>query len=320
MPPASTPSPKSIGREYPTPLTIPPLTSHTHTLILLHGRGSNATLFGHEFLASTALASRLPTTKFIFPTAAKRRAILFNRTPIDQWFDNWSLDEPNYRSEIQIEGLQETAGFLRTLIEEEARVLEAANNLSRGDGYGRIVVGGLSQGCAASVFSMLGGFAGDTEPGQVDWRCLGGFVGMSGWLPFDGEISGLLKMQEGADPGDDDPFARDSDGAEPPVHVQTVNHVREILDLPPLSKGNNSEDALFVPHLTVPVFLGHGSADAKVSVKLGERMASILADGLGMDVTWKIYEEFGHWYKMPDEINDIVLFLKDNVGFHVEQA
>lgn len=35
-----------------------------------------------------------------------------------------------------------------------------------------------------------------------------------------------------------------------------------------------------------------------------------------MDVTWKAYEEFGHWYKVPDVIDDAVRFLK-KVGFPV---
>jgi hypothetical protein len=30
-----------------------------------------------------------------------------------------------------------------------------------------------------------------------------------------------------------------------------------------------------------------------------------------MDVTWKIYESFGHWYKVPDEIDDILNFLRE---------
>lgn len=43
-------------------------------------------------------------------------------------------------------------------------------------------------------------------------------------------------------------------------------------------------------------------------------MASILSDGFGMDVTWRAYEGFGHWYKVPDEIDDVVRFLKESVG------
>lgn len=78
--------------------------------------------------------------------------------------------------------------------------------------------------------------------------------------------------------------------------------------MPPFQcDADDSENALRASYLKTPVSLGHGSADPKVSVDLGRRMASILSDGFGMDVTWKSYEEFGHWYKVSDEIDDAVL-------------
>lgn len=82
-------------RPYPTPLLIQPLREeHTHTIISLHGRGSNAERYGYELLKSGTLQARLSTVKFIFPTARKRRAVIFKRMPINQWFDNYSLDGP----------------------------------------------------------------------------------------------------------------------------------------------------------------------------------------------------------------------------------
>lgn len=33
-----------------------------------------------------------------------------------------------------------------------------------------------------------------------------------------------------------------------------------------------------------------------------------------MDVTWKSYNGFGHWYKVPDQINDMVDFLHKKAG------
>ncbi|KAI9372285.1 Alpha/Beta hydrolase protein [Aspergillus egyptiacus] len=317
MPPSKPPKP------YPPPLTIPPLSTqhtHTHTLTLLHGRGSNTPLFGEVFLSSTLLRQRLPTTNFIFPTARKRRSTVLNRAPINQWFDNYSLEDPNIRSEMQLDGLSESSAFLRGLVEEEARILSDLHDLGSDDGYSRVVVGGLSQGCAASVFCLLGGFGpGKGDHGatiQVEGRRLGGFVGMSGWLPFEREVSGV---------DDDDPFSHDtdSDGDDAPPHVQAVDHIREILDLPPLvsdSVGNVPENGAHLAHLKTPVFLGHGAADPKVSVDLGRRMADVLSDGFGMDVMWKEYKEFGHWYKVPDEIDDVVRFLSEKVGVPVEDV
>lgn len=42
-------------------------------------------------------------------------------------------------------------------------------------------------------------------------------------------------------------------------------------------------------------------------------MTSVITGEFGMDVTWKAYE-FGHWYKVPDEIDDVVRFKKQKAG------
>ncbi|KAL3472715.1 Phospholipase/Carboxylesterase-domain-containing protein [Aspergillus californicus] len=196
------PSPKP----YPAPLVTPPLRNdHTHTLILLHGRGSNSDRFGSIFLESTQIAQRLPTVKFIFPTAKKRRSMVLKRTPIHQWFDNYSLDDPNMRTDLQVDGLGESSRFLRTLIDDEARLFRTANDIPipAGEEYSRIVIGGLSQGCALSVFCLLGGF------------------------PFEKEITGLLKS-DGDNESDDDPFSRDDESEEIPAPIQALNHARDI--------------------------------------------------------------------------------------------
>ncbi|OJD11547.1 hypothetical protein AJ78_07707 [Emergomyces pasteurianus Ep9510] len=74
--------------------------------------------------------------------------------PINQWIDNDSLEDPGQRTELGIEGLEEPSAMVRGLIEAEANGL---STLWGGDGYGRVVVGGLSQGCAAGVIMALGG-------------------------------------------------------------------------------------------------------------------------------------------------------------------
>lgn len=144
---------------------------------------------------------------------------------------------------------------------------------------------------------------------------------MSGGLPFEAEIVGLLKIDEGgsgnsdAEDGDD-PFAHEVDVDDIPAHIQAVNHIRDILGMPPFqSDPDISGDAIPISYLKTPVFLGHGMADPKVSVDLGRRMTSVLSGGFRIDVTWKVYEEFGHWYKVPDEIDDVVQFLKEKAGF-----
>jgi len=74
---------------YPEPLVIPPSSQHTHTFILLHGRGSNGERFGIEFLKPTVSSGKrlqqlFPGMKFILPTAKKRRSTILQRLPINQ--------------------------------------------------------------------------------------------------------------------------------------------------------------------------------------------------------------------------------------------
>lgn len=336
--------------------------------------------------------------KFVFPTASKRRSTILKKIPINQWFDNYSLNDPNQRTDLQIDGLRETAAFLRELITREAHDLDSEGET----GYQKIVLGGLSQGCAAGVFALLGGGLGKSGNEKI-----GAFFGMSGWLPFEGSLGEMfgspvrnkedeldaldghlqsLDMSEsdgsgsddevGEDDDDDDdsgsdndndesdeehsdgdqnvnsassdldgnPFASNLGGDEisfdmfqsqplsdPDTNIMdAINFIRDILDLPPFptpASDNNdaaleNEDSLQAATanyaaLQTPVFLGHGSADPKVSVRLGEKMTRLLADRLEMDVTWKAYEGFGHWYKVPDEIDDVIAFLQRKVGLAV---
>ncbi|KAJ5169562.1 Phospholipase/carboxylesterase/thioesterase [Penicillium coprophilum] len=170
---------------YPNPLVFPPLgDEHTHTFILLHGKGSNAKRFGHVLLAATNLQALLPTVKFVFPTASKRRATRFKKMAINQWFDNYSIEDPGERIDLQVEGLCETAEFIRGLIGEEVRILGA-------DSHQKIILWGLSQGCAAGIFTLLGGWLDAREISMI-----GAFVGMSGWLPFEQQLHEILQCGE----------------------------------------------------------------------------------------------------------------------------
>lgn len=343
-------------KSYPAPLVIPPSRKeHTHTIIALHGRGSNAERFGHEIIASASLQSRLPTVRFVFPTASKRRSTILKRVPINQWYDNYSLDDPGERTELQIEGLCETAEFLRDLIRKEAHILGEG-------GYRKVILWGLSQGCAAGIFTVLGGSYDITEA-----NVLGAFIGMSGWLPFEQHLREVLRCDDNlelavnshqttqsdehdTDDGDtsseedseednielseseleDDPFQRsdqlsddfnpftEGDETKVPLTIQAVDYIRDILDLPMLSTNEEPPSPSNLCQLQIPVFIGHGSEDPKVSVRLGERMSQVLSKGLGMSVTWKSYEGLGHWYRVEDEIQDILEFLESHVNLPLE--
>lgn len=81
--------------KYPEPLVYQPMRPpHEQSLIILHGRGSNARAFGPELLVSqpfgdsadsrATLRDIFPHAAFIFPTAAPRRARSFARSSIHQ--------------------------------------------------------------------------------------------------------------------------------------------------------------------------------------------------------------------------------------------
>ncbi|KAJ7033376.1 putative phospholipase/carboxylesterase [Mycena alexandri] len=268
---------------WPDPLVVPSRGIHTHTIILLHGRGSNGERLGLELLKARGsdnktLAEHFPGLKFVFPTAKKRRAVAFNRTPINQWFDNHSLEEPSERQELQYDGLHETSGFVHGLIKEEAKHV----------GISSVIIGGLSQGCGASLHVLLNF--------QPDEGALLGYIGMCGWLPF----ADILDAED-----DEDDIFRDA----PDTPLLQRQHsaaatARDISSLPSLSLDLDTPPAF----AQTPVFLGHGTHDDRVLIKLGEQARDVLVR-LGCDVQWKEYDE-GHWYKVPDEIDDLVAWLK----------
>ena len=289
-----------VAARYPEPLVIPPSARHTHTLILLHGRGSDAQEFGIEFITSQTSSKKMlpqlfPGMKFIFPTAKQRRATAHNRAVINQWFDNYSLDDPSERQELQVEGLRESAAFVSQIVLDEAKTVTLEN----------VIIGGLSQGCAMALHVLL-----SFESDVVEDGALGGFVGMSGWLPFRKPLEEIVKPSNEYC-SEDDPFERDTthdNHDHQSVGVRVMDFVRDNMDLPPITTD-------LPACLQTPIFLGHGEADEKVSVKLGREAASTL-EGMGMDITWKGYRDFGHWYKVPEEIDDTVDFLRYKVGIH----
>ncbi|RMZ88871.1 hypothetical protein DV736_g3908, partial [Chaetothyriales sp. CBS 134916] len=279
------------GNTFPDPFIVPPTSEHTHTAILLHGLGSNGETFGRELLRSgtttngRSLADSFPGMKFIFPTARRRRSSAFKRATINQWFDVASLDDPSKRRDLQIDGLTESSNHVWSILKREADTILPHH----------VVLGGLSQGCAMAVFVLL----------SLDFP-IGGFVGLSGWLPFRYDIMELIGSGA-ADPV----FSEDSDDGgkgESPAPIQAVNLVRDIL-----SKDDIDTENLNHTHenlgLATPVFLGHGAEDPKIKCSLGKEAADTL-QMLGMDVTWRCYPELGHWYKIPEEIDDIVEYLK----------
>lgn len=83
-----------------------------------------------------------------------------------------------------------------------------------------------------------------------------------------------------------------------------IDYVRELLQL-----DNVSDNAT-----STPVFMGHGDSDDKANVFLGNAAQKTMRR-LGFDVEWRAYPGLGHWYKIPDEIDDIVAFIVGKCGW-----
>ena len=283
------------------PFVFPPKANHTHTFIMLHGRGDSARNFAPQFMfaensSSHSIADFFPGMKFIFPTAKRRRVSYDpNRSMTNQWFDIASLKNTCLRSEIQIDGLRESSTLIHEIICEEMDLIPCEN----------IILGGLSQGGATALYALLTFEPPPNETtGCKSFSRLGAVIGMSGWLPFRKAITeAIIPPRE--DSPRYNPFAVDDevDDFDQTVSkdLQLLNFLRDNIELPPLDTSHPAA-------LRTPVFLGHGTADEKVDIRLGEDAATALR-ALGLDVTWSAYEEFGHWWKEPDEMDDMIEFL-----------
>ncbi|KAI9148793.1 alpha/beta-hydrolase [Paramyrothecium foliicola] len=297
-----------MASDYPPPLIIPPLSlPHKHTFILLHGRGSNGEKFGPTLLETPivnesqanrdsgntkCLAKAFPHARFVFPTAARRRATVYRRAYTHQWFDNWKLDPPAVdREELQVPGLHETVLYLHGLLKSEIAIVPG--------GAANIIFGGLSQGCAASLVTLL---LWEGDP-------IGAAVGMCGWLPFRLRLE--EQVDENGDTDQDEDFidvfeAEESQESTLDPPARAIRWLRDELDFPTIS---NSQSTLTFQK--IPLFLGHGVEDDRVNIVLG-REASKLLNKIGFETLWKEYGTLGHWYS-ADLLGDMVEFLRQNV-------
>ncbi|RKU40962.1 hypothetical protein DL546_003097 [Coniochaeta pulveracea] len=154
---------------------------HSHTVILLHGRDSEAEEFASEFFESEVtgtgtqddrtLLAQFPTIRWVFPQAKRLLSKRFD-TEMSQWFDMWSVEEPQDRPEIQIPGLWSGVATVTRILEDEEQLVSRDH----------IFLGGISQGFATALATFLadgrGGFA--------------GLCGFSSWLPLANAVQEAL--------------------------------------------------------------------------------------------------------------------------------
>lgn len=147
--------------------TINPQSTHTHTMILLAGRGTTASEYASELADSRNAASqsifeffRPGHCRFVILGAPERETVF---GPQPEWFDLASTSEVDLEEERQEAGLRKSTEFVRRVIESELNHVPAE----------RMTIGGTSQGMAVSMLVLL-----SSE------YAFGAYVGSCGWIPL----------------------------------------------------------------------------------------------------------------------------------------
>ncbi|KAI0446200.1 phospholipase/Carboxylesterase [Xylaria telfairii] len=275
-----------MSPEFPAPHVVEPRQGHlhTHTIIFLHGRDSNAQEFSDELfesegsLALTAaletarqpsdisdtdtdldrtLPALLPTVRWVFPQAPMLRSARFG-SDMPQWFDMWTTENPRATEHVALQGpglRRAMAQILHTLTTEERLVPTS-----------RIFMCGISQGFAA-IIAALTRLDGDVWRRMVG---LAGLVGLSSWMP----------------PQEEDEDKRQG------AHVRLA-------------------DTDMAAWRALPVMLQHCIDDDIITIKNGQHLRNELAGMWGhQGVEWREYEDGGHWLNEPRGVDDLVGFLR----------
>lgn len=279
----------SEKKTFPALCVIEPQAFHTHTAIMLHGRASSGPEFAQNLAScksssGQSLASHFPGWRWVFPSACTRWSPQFEQDLRD-WFDVWSLSDPNERQDFQVESLRDSSLYVLDVLEQEIARLGGRSE--------KVILGGMSIGMATALWTLL------CTSGRVKGR-LGAFIGACGWIPLTQHI-------------------------EAAVHIYRTRYATEFqtnkcltisafllgsIRCRPFESSPREIEAL----LSTPVLLLHGTDDTIVDVSLGRRACQLLKD-VGMDVELFEYsgaERAGHWIKEPEGFDRIVEFLKSN--------
>lgn len=209
--------------------TIEPQTNHTHTVVLLHGRGSSGLEFAEEFLtsqtsATISLTEKFAGVKWIFPSSPMLWSTTFQES-LPAWFEAVSLTDPTIREDLQIEGIRASVEHVRTILEQEERRLN-------GDVH-KLLLGGISQGGAIGLWTAL------AYPHNVS-----AFFAASTWLPLASTINRVILDRD---------KARNNDESE--AFVNKMIHINENTLRPLGLLGHGTDDAV------VDISLGREASD-----------------------------------------------------------
>lgn len=174
---------------------VEPTNAHTHTAVLLHGRGSTGEEFAEELAESLlsnkkSLMQTFPGYKWVFPSSREIWSTVFEET-MPAWFEAHSLTDIMARQDLQMEGIRESVNCIEKIVVSEI------DNLG---GYAsRVVLGGISQGGAVGIWTLL------SMTSKLPGIRPGAFVGASAWLPF---ASNIVRKLQNAQQGQEDDFVQ----------------------------------------------------------------------------------------------------------------
>ncbi|KFY62869.1 hypothetical protein V496_04344 [Pseudogymnoascus sp. VKM F-4515 (FW-2607)] len=116
--------PTTTPRSFPELHIIEPTSAHTHTAILLHGRGSNGPEFAEELMEESrlpghpTLAQKFSSWRFVFPSSRQLWNTFFEED-MPAWFEAHSLTDITARQELQEPGIIEGVGYLSSVLGDE---------------------------------------------------------------------------------------------------------------------------------------------------------------------------------------------------------
>ncbi|PKS11991.1 hypothetical protein jhhlp_001287 [Lomentospora prolificans] len=269
-----------VSTTFGPPLIFHPRTQHTHTIVMLHGRGSTGPEFAGELFESTTLTHEslqdsLPGWRWVFPSAKELWSTTFQEA-MPAWFETTSSIDPSSRPESQMPLIQESVEHILQILQEESEMLRGRSE--------KVILGGISQGGAVAMWTLLCRLIKGDKP-------LGGFVGISTWLPFSADIRNSRDQK-----------ARLENEKHAGIILVTLTALHNKLQ-------NEKAKPLFSQ---LPIYIGHGNDDAYVGIELGRDAADLLST-IGLEVEWNEYtgaEQEGHWIKVPEEVDDIIGFLR----------
>jgi lysophospholipase II len=279
--------------KFPKPFVVEPTARHELTVILIHGRGSTSEEFAEDFFSTglRSLRDRFSAVRWVFPTARRCLSTVYQEE-IPEWYDVWSLVNPDERPDLQKPGLAKSIEYIVDIIQSERDFLKRREtHTSRRNA---LVLGGISMGCAVGIHALLH-LAAANEDHDID-----GFFGWCGWLPF---ASSLRERQtEALERGDKIQETLREFYAD---ELGVAYHAPGNLIARELKIDNSSKELL----ASVLIFLSHCNDDSIIDIRLGRELRDSL-ESLGTISEWQEYADGGHWIKDPEAVNDFASFIQ----------